>query len=272
MENKIYSILEGLSNIQINEQSFLLQQNKNVCMKILSEFKKVLPTYEGITGNTYAYLTREYYSLSLIIDYRISIRNLSWEEYNSKLYLMAEPYIQFVNYKSFTGLHQNNLFEILKEYILGDSIRYLDEENIISDTGYELNIIRKELSHNLKGTFESVLLPNVQKAVDNVMSSKYSYNIHSKLHPEVKNRNKVPLLIFDVEESVINFIGRYYSNKEIDISLSKNAVKISVNSSSSAFLPHCNYYVKTILDKLPLLRWVNFTIPKSKIILYDIFV
>lgn len=265
MKSEVYSILEQLNDSkQINETT-LYQQNKNICMKVQRGLEKAINSYlPKVSGTTYAFMTKNYYHLNLEVSYRYSLRDLSWEEYQGTFYLMAVPCINFVDYFSFLGSdHQGDLHYILKEHIEQD-LSTAAEECLNSDIKCDIKQLRKDIAKGKSSDFDDILYPKVKKAVDTLMNSKYSYEIHSKLHPEVRNRTKIPLVIFNPETCIFDFVGHYNRGGGVNPSKDREVVPTEL------FLDYLSTYTKTIVDKLPISRWVNFTISKSNILLYDI--
>lgn len=224
-------------------------------------------------------MTEDYIKLTFRLSRELYFGSLVWEECDNKLFLLVKPQIRFTEIAPNYG-SKKDLGSVILEH-LSDQLRYArmysDSQEILnkvasicgsSETGVRDYISNKgAINQHIGDSLYRHLKPGVDAILNS--GSEVKIQVHKKLYPRVKDRTRIPILIFDPERYSIDYINESYPYADIPSE--------TVNSSKVRSVDDVDKFIRTELDKpekllrrIPLDRWLEATLPSSRYVAFPI--
>lgn len=253
--------------------SKLYQQNKNRLMKLQRKINTVSKKV-SIPGNSRICLANntEYYGVNVDLTFLSTFEDFIWEELDGKLYLLAKVSIKWEEVSD-TILFNNIRSRMWRILNTGSYYWEKSDEDVLEDLESRLNrtsqILFDMISHK-KNDFDNLMLSSgiyhqVKIGVSQALSHNIVMGVNKRLYPRVKDRSRVPVLIYDAETDRIDHIGQ---NVEYSGSEALNPTKVRDNILFDHF---SDANARNSLYYIPLDRWVEAYIPEeSEVTRYQI--
>lgn len=255
----------------------LFQQNKNICLKIQKKIDQACNKFVDY-GSDYCHLADDYLKLVFNLKRELYFKNSAWEECDNKLYLLIQPCIRFIGISQIYGRNKSDLESIILDHLV-DHMRYArtysDSQEILDRAAVICNSSEFEVRDYIsnRGAVNSYIGDSIysyiKPVIDIILDSgpKVEIKIPDKLYPKVKDRTKLPILIFDPGNLSIDYIRHLYLDIPEGI----------LNSSKVRSVDDVDQFVKKelkdpirLLNRIPLGRWVSAAIPASEYIDFPI--
>lgn len=243
----------------------LFQQNKNRLMKLQKKIAAISKKI-SIDGNSRICFvnTNEYYGVPVDLNFKTSYEDFSWEECDGKLFLMAGISIKW------SPLDESSLFYNIKSriYEIANTRSYFwnkDDKDVLADLEALFNISSPEILRMIaqkEDDFKKLLLSSgvihhIKNGINQALSRKIIVEVDKKLYPRVKDRTRVPVLIYDAETDRVDYIDQ---NVEYSGSDALNSSKVRENILFDRF---SDVEAKNALFYIPLNRWIEAYISKD---------